>query len=471
MRMYNHIIRSQQVYINYTGKEDAFVLQQQASDVGKKMIGRITEKLLAEYETTDETISIGKLEIGIDIDEQEDWLNIAGKKIEQQLRLQLQSKINSAKKGVDIKKSNEAFFETLVYYLQHGFLSWNASVSNKEQFETMLGKWIASVSPNEMAMLTDALSRQQAVQRLVSTVSNKNFVLLARLLSKNILSNETLDDILLLTKQIAKQKTASAKLSLNLKQQLVTLLLENNNSQDFYKKLVEFFSHYGQPQQFFFDKTVVLDIKTAAIKRVVQELNNESSSVGKARAQLNNEAAEKKYLDDTVAETKEITEGIFISNAGAVIIAPFLTRLFQNTGLYKEGKITDEEKTLCLVHYCITGANDAAEFELLLPKILCGVPVQQAVSVLVELNDEIINEADEMLASVIEHWNVLKNTSVDGLRQAFLQRNGKISFSNDKWLLQVEQKAHDVLLQQLPWSFSMVQLPWMKEILHTEWIY
>jgi hypothetical protein len=38
------------------------------------------------------------------------------------------------------------------------------------------------------------------------------------------------------------------------------------------------------------------------------------------------------------------------------------------------------------------------------------------------LSGEQLAEADEMLLSVIEHWTVLKNTSVRGLREAFLQR-------------------------------------------------
>jgi hypothetical protein len=36
-------------------------------------------------------------------------------------------------------------------------------------------------------------------------------------------------------------------------------------------------------------------------------------------------------------------------------------------------------------------------------------------------------------------------------------------------MLQVEQKAVDVLLNTLPWGIGVIKLPWMKEILHTEW--
>ena len=81
-----------------------------------------------------------------------------------------------------------------------------------------------------------------------------------------------------------------------------------------------------------------------------------------------------------------------------------------------------------------------------------------------------MKEADEMLQSLIEYWSVLKNTSVDGLRESFLKRSGKLSLKNKQWLLQIEQRSYDMLLQQLPWSISMIKLPWMANLLVTEWV-
>ena len=75
-----------------------------------------------------------------------------------------------------------------------------------------------------------------------------------------------------------------------------------------------------------------------------------------------------------------------------------------------------------------------------------------------------------MLGSVIEHWVILKNTSIEGLRESFLQRNGKLTFANNEWLLQVEQKPYDMLLQSLPWNIGIIKLAWMRNILKTEWI-
>ena len=75
-----------------------------------------------------------------------------------------------------------------------------------------------------------------------------------------------------------------------------------------------------------------------------------------------------------------------------------------------------------------------------------------------------------MLQSVLEYWTILKNTSIESLRESFLMRAGKLSFDGKEWLLQVEQKGYDVLLQNLPWNISMIKLPWMKYLLRTEWV-
>ena len=78
-------------------------------------------------------------------------------------------------------------------------------------------------------------------------------------------------------------------------------------------------------------------------------------------------------------------------------------------------------------------------------------------------------EAQDLLASVIEHWSALKNTSPSGLREAFLQRDGRLADRPDGWKLTVEQRPVDVLLSSLPWGLSIVRLPWMAAPLWVDW--
>jgi hypothetical protein len=170
-------------------------------------------------------------------------------------------------------------------------------------------------------------------------------------------------------------------------------------------------------------------------------------------------------------ERSDAHAGIYIRNAGLVIVAPFLPMLFKNLGVWVDGQWHYREKAVCLIHYLATGNTAMEEFELVLPKLLCGMDTEEVVDPIGFLPDEIwIREANELLKSVIEYWSILKDTSVDGLRGSFLAREGRLQRKGSDWQLLVEQKPFDMLLQQLPWNISMLQLPWMEGMLCTDWV-
>jgi hypothetical protein len=162
-------------------------------------------------------------------------------------------------------------------------------------------------------------------------------------------------------------------------------------------------------------------------------------------------------------------EGVYIDNAGGVLLHPFLPLFFETVGIAASDKILQPERALCLLHYVITGRTVAPEYELMLLKILCGIDLDAIVEPDVGLTDAERTEAEELLRSVIGHWEALRNTSPDALRGSFLVRPGKVMQRDDEWLLQVEPQTCDILLDQLPWGVSTVKLPWMERILWVEW--
>jgi hypothetical protein len=182
--------------------------------------------------------------------------------------------------------------------------------------------------------------------------------------------------------------------------------------------------------------------------------------------QLTNPVFANKNKDDLVAE---LEEGIYVDNAGAVIFAAFIPALFKKLALEENGVILNPDLAALIIQYCVTGDVKIAEYELVLPKILCGIAIEFPVNTNTVIATDQMKEVDEMLLSLIEYWLVLKNTSIEGLRESFFKRSGKLSMVNNEWLLQVEQKPFDMLLQQLPWSISMIKLPWMTNLLKTEW--
>jgi hypothetical protein len=164
-------------------------------------------------------------------------------------------------------------------------------------------------------------------------------------------------------------------------------------------------------------------------------------------------------------------EGIFIQNAGLILLAPFLPMLLERVDLAKEGELKDPAMAMSLMHYLACGEEGPVEFQVVLPKVLCGWDIEKEIDLPDAVPQAMKEETRQLLESVIGHWAVLKDTSVEGLQEAFLRRTGKISMStNNEWLLQVEQRAFDMLIQQLPWSFKVVKLSWMKRLLRTEWV-
>lgn len=181
-------------------------------------------------------------------------------------------------------------------------------------------------------------------------------------------------------------------------------------------------------------------------------------------------SSESNTTDKPVSKIDE--EGLFVKAAGAVLLHPFLRRFFHNIGLTRNDRFIDDDsqvKAIYLVHYLATGSASAAEYDLVMSKLLCGFLLENAVDTGVELNENELKEADDLLSDIIMQWEILKNTSPSGLREGFLQRPGKLYTSNERLHVLVETNSIDVLLDYLPWNLSIVKLPWMVQSLQVDW--
>ena len=162
--------------------------------------------------------------------------------------------------------------------------------------------------------------------------------------------------------------------------------------------------------------------------------------------------------------------GILVDNAGLVILHPFLPRFFTVLGVADGDELVDPSRALCLLHHLATGELTAPEHQLTLAKVLCDVPLDEPVEADVALTAAEAAEANALLGAAIRHWAALRGSAPDGLRGEFLSRPGMLTADLDGgWLLQVESRTSDILLDQLPWGISMVQLPWMSRLLLVDW--
>jgi len=160
--------------------------------------------------------------------------------------------------------------------------------------------------------------------------------------------------------------------------------------------------------------------------------------------------------------------------AGLVLLGVYLNPFFEELELTRDKAFCSEahqHRAVHLLYYLATGKMEAEEPVLLLPKLLCGMPLADPVPAQVDLFAAEIAECDNLLQAVVNNWSALKNTSPDGVRQGFLDRQGLLypPEGRSQWELRVERQAQDLLLDRLPWGFAITKLPWMELPLQTEW--
>jgi hypothetical protein len=198
------------------------------------------------------------------------------------------------------------------------------------------------------------------------------------------------------------------------------------------------------------------------LKRPLDETSSVTHETAEARA-----AGKRGDTEEPVAQ-----EEVQINNAGLVLVAPYLPRLFAMLELVDKSVFKSTEAALRAVHllqYLVDRRTSCPEYRLFLNKLLCGVGTDQAPPREIEPDKREKQTLDGLLQGMIANWKALGNTSVAGLREAFLQRQGRLQLRDEAWHLRVESKTYDMLLDQLPWSFSLIKHPWMERVIHVEW--
>ena len=177
-------------------------------------------------------------------------------------------------------------------------------------------------------------------------------------------------------------------------------------------------------------------------------------------------------LNTMEKESHTEENGISVTNSGLILLAYFLPYLFDHLGWLDEDRQLREDaqkKALSASQFLITGKEEVDESLLPLNKAILGIELESALANDYALTKEEKEECEKLLHNVILQWKALGNTSIEGLRQAFLQRNGILHEREDGFLLRVEGKSLDVLIDRLPWSIGIIKTAWMNKIMTVEW--
>ena len=429
----NHMIGKQSIEMSFEGLDEVIGVQNKISELFYERLQPMMETLFDELYGDRYFVSIERLEIDCGVLDQKNWEDEFAIQMMRKLREEL---LTIPKKRIEKNDEAEAARADFFFYIENGHLPWNSRVKDLAAMELLLKPDRALV----IGLRQLIAQHEKLVKRLINSFSESFIAQLIALMTEG--KEPEMKAIKLLIEQAA--LSTIDRRQINAGTLIAFAQAEEDSKEVFISWLMR--------------NEVVKDME--AKKILAQE-----SEAGVTRL--------KKPLSPMPAATKakKEAESIYIANAGLILLHPFIPALFERLK-FTEGKEWkgDEEqnKAVCVLNYLVSGNEDQQEIEMVLPKLLCGMKIDEVV-VRTELTDEIRYECEDLLKSVITHWRVLKNTSIGGLRETFLQLEGKLSKTDNGWLLQVEQKAVDVLLAHLPWGISIVKLPWMEGMLYGEW--
>jgi hypothetical protein len=174
----------------------------------------------------------------------------------------------------------------------------------------------------------------------------------------------------------------------------------------------------------------------------------------------------------TLSEKLELDETFPISNSGLVLAAPYLPYFFKGLGLVENKEFISKEaqnRGVLLIQALLDDSHAYEESDLLLNKILCGMSPSEPIEVNFSPTKLETEEIKNLLDAMVARWTALKSTSGAAMAKGFFRREGSLRRIDKGYQLMIPRISIDILLNRLPWTISIIKLPWMEETLYTEW--
>lgn len=518
-----HIIRKLIIDLSMNGEKKAFAVQQEFGEVMRTQVNNSLDRLLTSISGNGDHIRIDKLDINLgDID-----LMHLREEVPEMIVSALNKKIRDQMQGGEYKAKNppaseeeqgetfnirpvqrlehtEARVELLIFYMIHGYYPWwGGDVSTqelgRELSDLLSGKWVGtdlalSKQQTWLESITNNLSTYpQARERFVYQFDDRlyrSFIAhLAPTQSQNILDIERMFGKVLqymLQNDAEVFISSGGRLEKIIRCQAIHALLQGKKTS---RKGIDFMKDFltsmvgrvaGQIHQLTRNELLEalineesFDLKNEMPVARHQAIFRALEEIGTTNADTNlEEKIQSVHTEEDIQKHPKKEDTHFIENAGLVLVASFLPRLYWNLELLENYHFIDDHalrKAIHLSQFLVTGQQHPEERHLVLNKMLCGVSPDFPVFKDWELTERDEDACHELLMAVIMHWSILKNTTPEGLRENFLQREGILNWTESVWKLQIERKTRDVVLNYIPWTYQMVKLPWMSSILNVEW--
>ena len=457
----NHQIGKLVLKLEFDSEQAANELQKTFTGTFENQVKQALDEVFSTFSNNGETIVIDHLKINLGKINFEDFATRLKNEIKHYLQKLLitETKEEISDEFVKIQASKTKF-EILTFFLQNGYYPWWASEITVQQLETDVINETKFENRNIQTKFSEVLASTTCRQRLsVQFSEDFNRQLIMKFYPETAdFIFRTIEEIrIFLTGNRISDKEITCKWPV-----LVWPLLFDKEELDVFQKQF--------PTKIFLVICEKLNLNFAG---TLAQLQNLPEFEPDFQDNLINPDKKSEQISQKKPEKKEqSTTEILIANAGMVIFWPYLQQLFRDFNLMQGTEFINEkhlEKAVLLTQFLVNGEFETEEFQLPLNKILCGWPIEKPVGkvMIFEENEKAIVE--DFLKEIIKNWPALKNTSIAGLRETFLQRNGILRESQQKWTLKIERKTVDILRDSLPWPISIIKLPWMNKILYVEW--
>ena len=258
-------------------------------------------------------------------------------------------------------------------------------------------------------------------------------------------------------------KSEVSESSTNKQSQFKANTTQVQTSEAFDKIFNECFAESSSPEK----NTSPLQVTESFISKLQKEFPDKAAPASAIKAYQKATELEMKY-NSTVDDKNEIV----VKDAGLVLIGAYVPMLFKKLEYIADGAFISEQtrlKACSLLRYIVFGdlPSDGLHF---LGNYFCGLPWNFRIPKEIVLDENEKNIAESLIKSVIDNWKAIGHVSIDGFRGTFLHRDGKIEKEMDEEIhLKVKQGPFDMLLDKLPWSYSMLKFKWHKKLLTTTW--
>lgn len=406
----NHIIKKQVISLQIDRNLDAFRVQQQVSSHYRKDIVPLLQQVFDSLSSEDVVISVDRLEIDLGyLSEKSIERNEWSRELPAVLKRKFDECLFTTKPATGVIRQPGLLntCQQWIYYISKGYMPWNVIFPGENWYRQVLeglATDFGSVQSLRFILRSSSRARQRITEQ--HTVDFINILLEIITARKQPGLADMIGEIFQIISHLNGQiriPVNEDKIKKDLWSQVLMFSASDVQSDPLAFRLLQSFLHQHKLQQ---------ESSADVLSRLPITRSFIESGLDTEFQNPENRSA----FETAETGNPEPDDDIFVDNAGLVLLHPFLNRFFHRLSLMDEEQFRDPDcriKAIYLLHYLATGKTEAFEYELVMPKLLCAWHLHEPVVKNMPLCPEEIREADELLIAVIQHWDILKNTSAE----------------------------------------------------------